>query len=103
MFWLRNKKTIFFNYQLLTRGLLDILHRMTYIRVFQLMGCGVAGLTGQYAVQHVGLVYSSERGGVSFQLELHVDKTALVTQMNKETAVIALAQVRYVKINKKEK
>ena len=57
------------------------------------MGIGVAGLTGQYAAQHVGLVHSSKPDGVSFQLELHVDKTALVLLMNKETAVIVLAQV----------
>ena len=57
------------------------------------MGRGLNGPTGLYVVQRVGLVHSSERGGVSFPSELHVDKTALVLLMNKETAVIVLAQV----------
>ena len=48
---------------------------MTFIIVLQLMGCGVAGPTGLYAVQHVGLVHSSERGGASFPSQFHVDKT----------------------------
>ena len=69
-------------------------HGIYFISFFQLMGCGVAGPTGQYAVQHVGLVHSSERGSVSFPSELHMDKTVLVLRMNKETAVIVLAQVR---------
>ena len=62
--------------------------------VLQLMGIGVAGLTGQYAAQHVGLVHSSEPDGVSFPSQFHVDKTVLVQLMNKETAVIVFAQVR---------
>ena len=67
---------------------------MTFILVLQLMGIGVAGPTGQYVVQRVGLVHSSEQGDVSFPSQLHVDKTVLVQLMNKETAVIVLAQVR---------
>ena len=48
---------------------------MTYIYTFQLMGRGLNGPTGQYAVQHVGLVHSSKPDGVSFPSQLHVDKT----------------------------
>ena len=66
---------------------------MTFMIVFQLMGHGVAGPTGQYAVQHVGMVHSSEPGGVILPSQLHVDKIVLVQLMNKETAVIVLAQV----------
>ena len=66
---------------------------MAFIHIFQLMGCGVAGPTGQNAVQHVGLEHNSERGDVIFLSELHMDKTVLVQLMNKETAVIVLAQV----------
>ena len=39
------------------------------------MGCGVAGPTGHYAVQHVGLKHNSEQGSVGFPSQLHVDKT----------------------------
>ena len=48
---------------------------MTFNIVLQLMGCGVGCPTGQYAVQHVGMRHSSERGSVSFPSQLNVDKT----------------------------
>ena len=57
---------------------INIYHSMSFLLVFQLMGCGVAGPSGLNAVQHVGLEHNSEGGSVSFQLEFHMDKTALV-------------------------